>query len=526
MPPQNSKEVHDEGATPSLFADEFLESGFGQAKKAAEQQPTDTEHSDPKSSAILSEDELVAHEYVTVRDLAEYARGTKTLTELSTLAHQRESSEYQRIVDALRASLGAAAQNMETAELYELADIAYTARTEAPSQRGTSIRGKTKKSTQTASQKPAAKKAKPTRTNPKKSKHTRSGAETSSSEQKNSLDSHVEESHQEKSKPKNTVKTPAKKPARKKTADPKKTDKPAARVRNIKYNSDSSQEQEKQQQRAARSQVLARYNDEKRLENAPLTRYLPTATARALKTHLSISTVGELLEYFPRKYLPRGELSRFADLVEGQDVTIIARVTNVSTRTMAARRGKITEVTITDTLAESDQNSVDNSSSGTFAVREGRANTPQRMSAGKTNPRVSGLAVPSAGYSGYADSYGQQSGGNNLFGVPQYIFGGSDLSGTGRVGSTMKLSFFNAWTAAREIHAGETMMFSGKVGIYRGEYTLTNPALRPAFRRWKCERPRTCRGAHSRLSCSGETANGSHRDRYCSAHRICAPKRA
>lgn len=475
MSPQNSKEAHNEGATPSLFADEFLESGFGQAKKAAEQQPTDTEYSDPKSPAILSEDELVAHEYVTVRDLAEYARGTKTLTELSTLAHQRESSEYQRIVDALRASLGAAAQNMETAELYELADIAYTARTEAPSQRGTSIRGKTKKSTQTASQKPAAKKAKPTRANPKKSKHTRSGAETSSSEQKNSLDSHVEESHQEKSKPKNTVKTPAKKPARKKTADPKKTDKPAARVRNIKYNSDSSQEQEKQQQRAARSQVLARYNDEKRLENAPLTRYLPTATARALKTHLSISTVGELLEYFPRKYLPRGELSRFADLVEGQDVTIIARVTNVSTRTMAARRGKITEVTITDTLAESDQNSVDNSLSGTFSVREGRANTPQRMPAGKTNPRVSGLAVPSAGYSGYADSYGQQSSGNNFFGVPQHIFGSSDISGTGRVGSTMKLSFFNAWTAAREIHAGETMMFSGKVGIYRGEYTLTNP---------------------------------------------------
>ena len=475
MSPQNSKEAHDEGSTPSLFADEFLESGLGQAKKAAKQQTTDTEHSAPKPSAILSEDELVAHEYVTVRDLAEYARGTKTLAELSTLAHQRESPEYQRIVDALSASLGAAAQSMDTAELYDLADIAYTARTEAPSQRGTSIRGKTKKSTQTASQKPAAKKAKPTRTNPKKSKHTRSGAETSSSEQKNSLDSHVEESHQEKSKPKNTVKTPAKKPARKKTADPKKTDKPAARVRNIKYNSDSSQEQEKQQQRAARSQVLARYNDEKRLENAPLTRYLPTATARALKTHLSISTVGELLEYFPRKYLPRGELSRFADLVEGQDVTIIARVTNVSTRTMAARRGKITEVTITDTLAESDQNSVDNSSSGTFAVREGRANTPQRMSAGKTNPRVSGLAVPSAGYSGYADSYGQQSSGNNFFGVPQHIFGGSDISGAGRVGSTIKLSFFNAWTAAREIHAGEIMMFSGKVGIYRGEYTLTNP---------------------------------------------------
>ena len=31
-----------------------------------------------------------------------------------------------------------------------------------------------------------------------------------------------------------------------------------------------------------------------------------------------------MLEYFPRKYLPRGELSSFAELVEGQDVTIIA----------------------------------------------------------------------------------------------------------------------------------------------------------------------------------------------------------
>ena len=50
--PQNSKEAHDEGATPSLFADEFLESGFGQAKKAAKTQTTDTEHSDPKSSTI------------------------------------------------------------------------------------------------------------------------------------------------------------------------------------------------------------------------------------------------------------------------------------------------------------------------------------------------------------------------------------------------------------------------------------------------------------------------------------------
>lgn len=230
MSPQNSKEAHDEGATPSLFADEFLESGFGQVKKAAEQQPTDTEHSDPKSSAILSEDELVTHEYVTVRDLAEYARGTKTLAELSTLAHQRESSEYQRIVDALRASLGAAAQSMDTAELYDLADIAYTARTEAPSRCGTSSRRKSTKTTQTKPQKPAAKKAKPPRTNPKNSTHKQLSMDISP-EKNNNLASLVEEPHHEKAEPKNAVKSPGKKPSRKKAADPntpKKADKLAA----------------------------------------------------------------------------------------------------------------------------------------------------------------------------------------------------------------------------------------------------------------------------------------------------------
>uniref|UniRef100_UPI0025F737BD ATP-dependent DNA helicase RecG n=1 Tax=uncultured Rothia sp. TaxID=316088 RepID=UPI0025F737BD len=175
------------------------------------------------------------------------------------------------------------------------------------------------------------------------------------------------------------------------------------------------------------------------------------------------------------------ELSSFAELVEGQDVTIIARVVHVSTRTMAARRGKITEVTITDRLADSSVHEEGGLGGlGPVSVAPGRANASapspssravsglglRWQATGQHNPRIDSLAAP-ASYTGYADSYGQDSfAQGGLFGVP---------APAPLIGAQMKLSFFNAWTAAREIREGETMMFSGKVGIYRGEYTLTNP---------------------------------------------------
>ena len=236
-----------------------------------------------------------------------------------------------------------------------------------------------------------------------------------------------------------------------------------------------------------------------------------------------------MLEYFPRKYLPRGELSSFAELVEGQDVTIIARVVYVSTRTMAARRGKITEVTITDRLSDATGQDAPAgfgaaglNAGGPVSVVPGRANRPGASSVsgapaqnwqatGMHNPRINALAnstqnpatqiraaqnpaaqnpsvqgrgAQPASYSGYADSYGQDSFAQDsfaqdnfsqggLFGVPAPSPGMANPGGL--IGSQMKLSFFNAWTAAREIREGETMMFSGRVGIYRGEYTLTNP---------------------------------------------------
>ena len=282
----------------------------------------------------------------------------------------------------------------------------------------------------------------------------------------------------------------------------------------------------------AKSRALARYASEDRIENAPLKKYLPAPSAKAISTHLDLHTVGQMLDYFPRKYLPRGELSSFAELVEGQDVTIIARVVHVSTRTMAARRGKITEVIITDRLSDATGQEAPAGfgaagfgaagfgAGGPVSVVSGRANRPGASGAsgasrvsgapaqnwqatGMHNPRINALAQSAhnpatqnpatqnpaqgrgaqpASYSGYADSYGQDSFGQDSFAQDSFAQGGlfgvpaPSMTNPGAlIGSQMKLSFFNAWTAAREIREGETMMFSGRVGIYRGEYTLTNP---------------------------------------------------
>ena len=327
-------------------------------------------------------------------------------------------------------------------------------------------------------------------------------------------------------------KNPAQKtPAKPKTAAPKSPAKKAsAKKTATKQATTKTVAAEKPASAAAeaKSRALARYASEDRIENAPLKKYLPAPSAKAIATHLDLHTVGEMLEYFPRKYLPRGELSSFAELVEGQDVTIIARVVHVSTRTMAARRGKITEVTITDQLSDTTGQDAPAGFGGPVSVVPGRANRPGASGAsiisgasrvsgvpaqnwqatGMHNPRINALAnstqnpgaqIPRAqnpaaqnpaqgrgaqpaSYSGYADSYSQDSFAQDSFAQDSFAQGGlfgvpaPSMTNPGAlIGSQMKLSFFNAWTAAREIREGETMMFSGRVGIYRGEYTLTNP---------------------------------------------------
>lgn len=496
-----------------------------------------------KDAPLLSDEQLRTTAELTVRDLAAYARGEVSRAELSERAAQRASAPYRKALKTLKHSLGPAAHTMTDDAIYELVDIALAARQahqpeahrsgaparkaparKKPAQKKTVQKEPSPRESETAAratsahpqkvtkasekgeQKPAPKKSAPKKIEPKK----------------------VEpEAEAEKPAPKKVV---AKKTAPAKKA-PKASTKKATTAK-VAADKPASAAAE------AKSRALARYASEDRIENAPLKKYLPAPSAKAIATHLDLHTVGEMLEYFPRKYLPRGELSSFAELVEGQDVTIIARVVHVSTRTMAARRGKITEVTITDRLSDATGQDAPAGfgaagfgatgfgAGGPVSVVPGRANRPGASGAssasrvsgvpaqnwqatGMHNPRINALAnsrqspvaqIPAAqnpaaqnpsaqgrgaqpaSYSGYADSYGQDSFAQDSFAQDSFAQGGlfgvpaSSMTNPGAlIGSQMKLSFFNAWTAAREIREGETMMFSGRVGIYRGEYTLTNP---------------------------------------------------
>ena len=518
-----------------------------------------------KDAPLLSDEQLRTTAELTVRDLAAYARGEVNRAELSERAAQRASAPYRKALKTLKHSLGPAAHTMTDDALYELVDIALAARQatqpdlkqpevhqpgeparKAPAQKKPAQKKTVQKEPAQKEPSPQESKtaARATSARPQKVTKASEGGEQKSAPQKNAPKKIEPEAEAKKPAPKkSTPQAESEKPAPKKTAPKKVVAKKTAPAKKAPAQKASAKKATAEKVAAdkpasataeAKSRALARYASEDRIENAPLKKYLPAPSAKAISTHLDLHTVGEMLEYFPRKYLPRGELSSFAELVEGQDVTIIARVVHVSTRTMAARRGKITEVTITDRLSDATgQDAPAGFGAGGFgaasfgaggpvSVVPGRANRPGASSVsgasgassvsgapaqswqatGMHNPRINALAntrpnatqnpaaqIPTApnptqgrgaqpaSYRGYADSYGQ--GGfaqdsfaqGGLFGVPA-----PSMTNPGAlIGSQMKLSFFNAWTAAREIHEGETMMFSGRVGIYRGEYTLTNP---------------------------------------------------
>ncbi len=79
----------------------------------------------------------------------------------------------------------------------------------------------------------------------------------------------------------------------------------------------------------------------------PLSAVVPGGTAKNLAA-LRLRTVGDLLGHYPRRYAQRGELTDLASLREGEDVTVLARVATVTGRRMTGRRGRLTEVTVTD----------------------------------------------------------------------------------------------------------------------------------------------------------------------------------
>ncbi|WP_279788923.1 helicase-related protein [Rothia sp. RSM407] len=575
--PEKTKPINTKPATVEAAQGEPVDSAGVEHTRAGS---ATRAHHGKKDAPLLSDEQLRTTAELTVRDLAAYARGEVSRAELSKRAAQRASAPYRKALKTLKHSLGPAAHTMTDDAIYELVDIALAARqaTQPDEQQPKEPARKAPARKKPAQKKPAQKKpaqkkavqkkavqkelaqkelaqndpnpqqsetaARATSARPQKITKASEEAEQKPAPKKSAPEVEVEKSATKKPAPKKAVanktapaeKAPASKtsaskiPAKPKTAAPKTASKkvtPAQKTPAQKASTKKATTEKVVAEKPAsatveaKSRALARYASEDRIENAPLKKYLPAPSAKTISTHLDLHTVGEMLDYFPRKYLPRGELSSFAKLVEGQDVTIIARVVHVSTRTMAARRGKITEVTITDRLSDTTGQEAPAgfgaaglNAGGPVSVVPGRANRPgvSRVSGvpaqnwqatGMHNPRINALAnstqnpaaqIPSAqnpiqgrgvqpaSYSGYADSYGQDSFAQDSFAQDSFAQGGlfgvpaPSMTNPGAlIGSQIKLSFFNAWTAAREIREGETMMFSGRVGIYRGEYTLTNP---------------------------------------------------
>lgn len=79
-----------------------------------------------------------------------------------------------------------------------------------------------------------------------------------------------------------------------------------------------------------------------------LERRIGKRSAAVIEKHLGITTVGGLLNYFPRRYMNRGELTPISEVPLDEEVTLIARVVSSSTRFMKTRSGSLTDVVITD----------------------------------------------------------------------------------------------------------------------------------------------------------------------------------
>ncbi|MEZ0074896.1 ATP-dependent DNA helicase RecG [Planotetraspora sp. GP83] len=80
----------------------------------------------------------------------------------------------------------------------------------------------------------------------------------------------------------------------------------------------------------------------------PLKKALGDKTASPLESALGITTVGELLRHYPRRYAERGELTPIASLEHGEHVTVVGKVSSAMRRPMKNRQGTWLDVQITD----------------------------------------------------------------------------------------------------------------------------------------------------------------------------------
>lgn len=82
----------------------------------------------------------------------------------------------------------------------------------------------------------------------------------------------------------------------------------------------------------------------------PLLEVFGKRNAGLCEKYLSLTSLGDLLNYFPKRYVQRSQLEDFSTLVVGEDTTLVAYVVSVRNRSMRSRSGKLTEVVITDDL--------------------------------------------------------------------------------------------------------------------------------------------------------------------------------
>ncbi|MDQ2839248.1 MAG: ATP-dependent DNA helicase RecG [Actinomycetota bacterium] len=69
-------------------------------------------------------------------------------------------------------------------------------------------------------------------------------------------------------------------------------------------------------------------------------------SANGIAKALDMFTVGELVRHYPRRFNERGELTDLSELVEGEDVTVVARIELARTRRIPSRKLTVLEVTI------------------------------------------------------------------------------------------------------------------------------------------------------------------------------------
>ncbi|PKI92798.1 ATP-dependent DNA helicase RecG [Actinomycetales bacterium SN12] len=86
--------------------------------------------------------------------------------------------------------------------------------------------------------------------------------------------------------------------------------------------------------------------------DTPLTTAVGASTAKTLEKAFRMTSVGDLLGHYPRRYADRGELTPILELPIGETVTIVGEVISATAREMRNRRGAMLEVVIGDGVGQ------------------------------------------------------------------------------------------------------------------------------------------------------------------------------